>query len=51
MLTLSATPPMIEQSHLAHLDEMMQPDKPNSIKDKPIENAQTPLCLSGDISL
>jgi len=33
---------MLERSHLAHLGEMMQPDKPIWIKDKPIENAQTP---------
>jgi hypothetical protein len=33
---------MLERFHLAHLGEMMQPDKPIWIKDKPIENAQTP---------
>jgi hypothetical protein len=40
-LTLPAALSMLERSHLAHLGEMMQPDKPIWIKDKPIENART----------
>jgi len=38
-MTVPAPPSMVERSHLAHLGKMMQPDNPNRIKDKPIENA------------